>query len=246
MVVEVIFELVEDTAKLTLIVACLYLALGAYVRRKQPNWSEPLEKRRLVVLCVLVLGVTVLKVTEDVLGGESGPFDETILVFIHGHVSPRLTGFFEAVSLSGSATVMVPLTIITGIVLLLAKRRIEASLVIASVTSAAAVVYVLKTVVGRSRPTLWQTEWYWGSSFPSGHTLVVTAFATAVVLCISRIVPAARGVALSVALLWIMLIAGSRMVLGVHWPTDVLAAACIGAMLPLVIKVVFELRHRQS
>ena len=236
-----IYELIEDITKLTLIVACLYLALGAYVRRKQPSWSEPLEKRRLAVLFVLVLAVTVLKVTEDVLGGESGPFDEAILMFIHGHVADPWPGFFAAVTFTGSATVLVPLTIITCSALLLARRRVEASLVMASVTSAAGVVYVLKTVVGRSRPTLWQTEWYWGSSFPSGHTLVVTAFATAIVLCVNRIVPAARRFALLMALLWVMLIGLSRMVLGVHWPTDVLVAACIGAMLPLVINGILEL-----
>lgn len=41
-----ILELIEDIAKLALIVACLYFVLGAYVRGNQPSWSEPLEKRR--------------------------------------------------------------------------------------------------------------------------------------------------------------------------------------------------------
>ena len=93
---------------------------------------------------------------------------------------------------------------------------------------------------GRARPALWATEWYWGSSFPSGHTLVVAAIATAGVLCVSRIRPAARGAALSLAFVWILLVALSRMVLGVHWPTDVLAAAFIGAFLPLAISVALE------
>lgn len=238
-----IFELFEDVIKLTLIVVSLYFALGIYVRRRQPAWSGALEQRRLAILCVLVLAVTAIKVTEDVLGGESGPFDRATLLFIRDHVSPSLTGFFEAVTLTGSAMVLVPLTVITTVGLLLASRRVEAMLVAASVTSGAAVVYVIKTVVGRARPDLWQTEWYWGSSFPSGHTLVVTAFATAVALCISRMVPTARRFALAVAMLWVMLVGLSRMVLGVHWPTDVLAAACIGAMLPLVINVFFALRH---
>jgi hypothetical protein len=75
----VIFELIEDAVKLTLIVAGRYFALGVYVRRKQPAWTEPLERRRLAVLWVLVLGASAIKVTEDVLGGESGPIDEAIL-----------------------------------------------------------------------------------------------------------------------------------------------------------------------
>ncbi|WP_298716163.1 phosphatase PAP2 family protein [uncultured Oceanisphaera sp.] len=238
-----IFELFEDVIKLTLIVVSLHFALGIYVRRRQPAWSGALERRRLLILCALVLAVTAIKVTEDVLDGESGPFDHTVLLFIRGHLSPTLTGFFEAITLTGSAMVLVPLTIITTVGLLLAGRRVEAVLVAASVISAAAVVYVIKMVVGRARPELWQTEWYWGSSFPSGHTLVVTAFATAVALSISRMVPAARRFALAVAMLWVMLVGFSRMVLGVHWPTDVLVATCIGTLLPLLINMYLALRH---
>jgi undecaprenyl-diphosphatase len=73
--------------------------------------------------------------------------------------------------------------------------------------------------------------------------LVVAAFATAAALCASRIRPAARKLALSIAILWISLVAVSRLVLGVHWPTDVLAAACIGAFLPLAMSVGLEIRY---
>jgi undecaprenyl-diphosphatase len=111
------------------------------------------------------------------------------------------------------------------------------------VISSALVIFVIKTLVGRTRPALWDVEWYWGSSFPSGHTLAVAAFAIAVALCLSRIRPATRKPVLTIAMLWIALVAMSRLVLGVHWPTDVLAAACIGAFLPLAISVALELRR---
>jgi undecaprenyl-diphosphatase len=239
----VIFELIEDTTKITLIVACLYFVLGAYVRRKQPAWSELLEKRCLVIVLVLILGVLAIKVSEDVLGGESGPIDKVILLFIRGHVPGRLTGFFEAITSTGSFRVLFPLVTGATIALLCVRRRFEALLLATSVISAATMVYVTKVAVGRTRPALWETEWYWGSSFPSGHTLVVAAFAIAAALCISRIWPATREFALWTAILWICLVALSRLVLGVHWPTDVLAAACIGASLPLAISVALELLH---
>jgi len=240
----VIFELIKDATKLALIVACLYFALGAYIRRKQPAWSGPLEKRRLAILLVLVLAVSAIKVSEDVLGGESGPIDEAILVFIRGHVPGTLAGFFEAITITGSLRVLFPLATVSTIALLCGRRRLEALLLAASVIIGAIVVYVIKTAVGRARPALWETEWYWGSSFPSGHTLVVAAFATAAAICVSRIWPAARRFALSIALLWIVPVGFSRLVLGVHWPTDVLAAACIGAFLPLAMSVCLEWRVR--
>ena len=73
--------------------------------------------------------------------------------------------------------------------------------------------------------------------------LVVAAFSIAAALCISRLWPKTRGFALSIAILWICLVAFSRLVLGVHWPTDVLAAACIGVSLPLAMSVALELRY---
>jgi undecaprenyl-diphosphatase len=239
----VIFELVEEIAELALIVACLYFVLGAYVRHNQPAWSEPLNKRRLTLLMMLVLAVCAVKVSEDVLGGESGPIDRTLMLFIHGLVPGALTGFFEAVTYTGSPTVLFALAALAIIALLYARRRFEALLVAASALSATLVIYLIKLTVGRKRPALWDADWYWGSSFPSGHTLGVAALAIAAALCVSRIRPAARMPALSVAMLWIALVAISRLVLGVHWPTDVLVAACIGAFLPLAMNVMLELRR---
>src|SRR5262245_20900050 len=94
-----IFELIEDVAKLVLIVAVLYFAIGAYVRRNQSAWPEALEKRRLFIVSVLILAVSAIKVSEDALSGDSGPIDKAILLFIHGHVAGRLIGFFEALKI---------------------------------------------------------------------------------------------------------------------------------------------------
>ena len=101
-------------------------------------------------------------------------------------------------------------------------------------------VYALKVLIGRARPALWESQWYWGSSFPSGHTLVVAAFAMAAALAVGRLLPAARTTALAAALAWIARVAASRLVLGAHWPTDVLAAACVGAAIPLGIGLALE------
>ena len=239
----VAFELIKDIVKLALIAACLYFALGAYVHRMQSAWSALLEKRRFGVLLLLVLAIIVIKVGEDVVSGESGPIDEWVLQFIHTNVPRALMGFFEAATFSGSAYVLFPLSIVMVLALLFARRRFEALLLAVSVIGGAIVVYVLKAIVGRTRPTLWETESYWGSSFPSGHTLVVAAFAAATVIAVSRIWPRWRIFAMSIAAFWVLSVAISRLVLGVHWPTDVLAAACIGAFLPLAAGIALELRH---
>jgi len=238
-----IFELIEDMVKLGFIVATFYYALSTFVRKKQPELTETVEKKRLVILFGLVLVVLAIKISEDVLGGESGPFDQAVLLFIHSHIPASLTPFFSAATITGSSKFLFPFTAGATILLLLAKRRPEALLLATSQISAALVIIIIKTLVARDRPSLWETEWYWGASFPSGHTLAVATFSTAATLCVLKIQPRALNFVIVLASLWIFLVGFSRLVLGVHWPTDVLAAACIGTFLPLAIGAVLHIRQ---
>lgn len=237
------FELIKDIAKLALIVAFFHFSLTVYLGWKQPAWSAFAEKRRFAMLLALVLAVVGIKIGEDAVNQESGPFDVLVLQFIHANVPPGLDGIFAAATVTGSATVLLPLLLIIGVAFAAAKRRFEALLLTISVAVSAFIVYAVKAAVGRARPDLWDTEWYWGSSFPSGHTLVVAAFATAMVICLNRIWPGSRKFSMVVAFVWIFAVAASRLVLGVHWPTDVLVSICIGMFLPLAIGIALESRH---
>jgi undecaprenyl-diphosphatase len=157
---------------------------------------------------------------------------------IHQHFSPALTALFSTVTLTGSLRFLVAAAAAATIALLLVRRRFEAALVAVSTAVGGLLVYLIKIAVGRARPSLWQTEDYWGSSFPSGHTLGTAAFATAVSIAAIRIWPQRRSAITFFAAVWVLLVGLSRLVLGVHWPTDVLAAACLGTLLPLVISLI--------
>lgn len=234
-------ELIVDTAKLLFILACLCLGIVTYVRTWRPAWSAPLLKRRRAIIWALGLAVLAVKISEDVLFAESSLIDTVVLRYIHVSLPAALTPVFEFVTVFGASRVILPVTLIATFWLLYKRRRAEAFLLAASVISSAVFVYVVKTVVQRDRPALWQTEWYWGSSFPSGHALVFSAFAISAALCVARIWPTRRTLALSVAVLWLIMVAFSRLVLGVHWPTDVLAAVCIGVFIPLAMDITLHL-----
>jgi undecaprenyl-diphosphatase len=241
-----ILELFRDVAKLALILFCLRWGIHSYVGLRQPTWSALLARRHLAVLLLLVLGLVAVKLIEDVLGEESGVVDTAILLFVHRHVPGQLTPFFEGVTYTGSFAFLLVLTLLSTIVLFLARRRSDALIQSMSVLGAAVVIYLGKIAVNRDRPALWETEWYWGSSFPSGHTLAVAAFATAMALSVIRTWPGTRALAATMATIWVCLVGLSRLVLGVHWPTDVLAAACIGASLPLALSIAIELYRSES
>jgi len=177
-------DIAADVATLSLFIACVYMFLHAYARRRRPQWTEHLTQRRLAVFAILTLAVGGIKLIEDVVAKESGPVDEAVLWLLRDHVPAALNGFFAAVTLSGSAKLLLPLSGTVAVVLLVARRRFEALLVGASVVTATLVVWGMKAIVGRARPALWEAQWYWGSSFPSGHTLSTAAFATAAALCV--------------------------------------------------------------
>lgn len=235
--------LVFDAVRLGLFVACAFAALSVYARQRQPGWERPLATHRVALLGLLTLSVVAVKVIEDVVTSESGPIDTSVLWFVRAHVPASLTGAFAALTWTGSALFLVPAATLTTVALLFAGRRRDAWLVAASVATANLVVYLLKHLIGRARPELWDTQWYWGSSFPSGHTLSTAAFSTACALGLARIQPRCAWPAMALAVLWTVLVALSRLVLGVHWPSDVLAAFCLGMSIPLLTGFVLDLRH---
>ena len=176
------------------------------------------------------------------------PFDATILWLVHSHVPESLNGFFNIVTLSGSARLLVPASVLTITALWVGKRRDEALLMGASMVAAPLSAYALKAVFDRARPALWEAPMYWGSSFPSGHTLGAAAFATAAALCAFRMWPQRRGLALLVAwlgILWTCAVGLSRLVIGVHWPSDVLASFGLGVVIPVFFSKLFDVRQRQ-
>ena len=197
-----LFNIAADIAKLSLFIVCAYALLGAYARRRTPQWTKHLTRRRVAVLGMLTLAVGGIKLIEDVVAKESGPVDEAILWFVRDHVPAALNGLFAVVTFSGSARFLVPVAVLAAIPLLIARRHFEAVIVGASVITATLVVWGMKAIVGRARPALWVAQWYWGSSFPSGHTLSTAAFATSAALCVARIWPRAGTPAMALAVLW--------------------------------------------
>lgn len=110
--------------------------------------------------------------------------------------------------------------------------RISAAMTVASL-SAGAVAHILKLLVGRARPELWLGPFQFtrggANSFPSGHT--VGAFALAgVLLFASRSIPL-RVIAMILA----SAVGLSRILAFRHWPSDVVASACLGLLAAWVV-----------
>lgn len=221
------------------------LALSALARNHlhthQPAWALPLAQHRVRLLLLIALLMTAIVLSILVLHGRTRELDTAILLYLHAHASPSALGFFERVTLSGASHYLIPAISLCTVTLLIWGRRLEAVLLAASGVSGMLTTYLIKSMVARDRPALWDTALYWGSSFPSGHTLGTAACATAGVLCLRRLSPAAQPLGLILATSWIGLVGLSRLVLGVHWPTDVLAGICIGVAVALMVDLSLDL-----
>ena len=87
----------------------------------------------------------------------------------------------------------------------------------------------IKEIVERARPDISQLTGFAGSSFPSGHASAAAAtFAVVALLAGRRRSRSARAVIAGVAVAVAVIVAGTRVFLGVHWLTDVLAGLAVG------------------
>ena len=179
---------------------------------------------------VLVLFVCVLAplfgfgaLAEDVLEHEGFFFDEPVLLFAHQHASAWLDRVMAGASFAGSALVLVPLYAGVALFLYRQRERRRLGFWLLSLGGAALLNALAKFCFGRIRPSLWisilpETTY----SFPSGHAMASMAAALAIV-CLLRRQRMACLAALAAGALFVFMVGSSRVYLGVHYPSDVLA-----------------------
>ena len=114
----------------------------------------------------------------------------------------------------------------------------------AVVASSVFAVQVLKRIVGRPRPPTAALIQEGGLSYPSGHGAAAAALAFAVVLAFGSMVPRRRATASVLAVAYLTAVAASRLVLGVHYLTDVVGAIALGGALACgaALAAVFDAR----
>jgi undecaprenyl-diphosphatase len=198
----------------------------------------------LSLLGVLGLIWGFLALTDEVREGDTSRFDRTLLLaFRTPHdlatpIGPRwLQESARDVTALGGFTTLTLITAMSFAVLMLLGRRTQAWILAGGVVFAEVLGEVIKAIVNRPRPELVpQHDMVYSSSFPSGHAMM----APVVYLTLAAIVSAGhRRTAIKTLLLVgaAVLVAGigvSRVYLGVHWPSDVLAGWTLGAIIALV------------
>ena len=181
----------------------------------------------LVAGLLLSLGLILLfaKIVEDVVEGESRRFDETALLWIHTNSPTWLDEPMRIITTLGYYWIILPLLAILAYAFYRRGRKVSAALLVISTVGGLVLTTTLKTVFQRSRPELFDSG-YTASfySFPSVHaTLAVGFYGTLALLLAWRLTGLRRWAVAVLGIVLVLLIGFSRLYLGVHYPTDVLA-----------------------
>ncbi|HEX5037820.1 MAG TPA: phosphatase PAP2 family protein [bacterium] len=159
-------------------------------------------------------------------------FDESVLMAVGNLRSASLNGPMVNVTALGSTTVAVLIGLAALIVLWLVNDRLGIVFLLLSLSGAGLWSYLIKLWIRRDRPTLLPhlvevTDF----SYPSGHTMLSTATFLTLALLAARHLRGwgARVIFFLMASLLIALVGFSRVYLGVHYPSDVLSGAFLGA-----------------
>jgi undecaprenyl-diphosphatase len=190
----------------------------------------------LSLACAVVSVVLFAWLAEEMLEGDTSQFDAAVRQFVHGHSSARLTAAMDFFSLLGSPLFVSIAAASACIVLWVTGRRSKAVLVAFTAIGGSLLMWVLKMSFHRQRPVpFFDTHLPASYSFPSGHALLSFCLcgAGAALLAADQKKRWVRATIWTVASLLVMAIGYSRIYLGVHYPSDVLAGY-LGALVWVV------------
>lgn len=182
-----------------------------------------------VVFVALLLPLSGFSLIADELhAGAVIPFDEPVLRWLHSLATPGRDRFFSVVTDLGYLHGVVPVDIAL-VLLLFVRRRLRAATFATFALAGSGLLNVIaKGVFSRARPSLWESiapELTW--SFPSGHAMGSATLA-AVLIALAWHTRWRGPVCIAMAA-FVLLIGVSRVYLGVHYPSDILAGWAIAS-----------------
>jgi undecaprenyl-diphosphatase len=164
--------------------------------------------------------------------GTTQRVDDAVLLWLNAHASPTLDIAALEVTSLGSTTVVVMVLLLSSAFLWSARHRYSVLLLWVAMVGGTVLNLQLKAEFGRPRPQLfpWRTIQVGHSSFPSGHALTAVVLYATIAYLLGRLETSRlqRRLTLACTVLVILLIGVSRLYLGVHYPSDVLAGYVVG------------------
>jgi undecaprenyl-diphosphatase len=215
-------------------------------------WRRLLSIERALLITLLLIGAALsafFRIASEVSEGDTMALDRAILVGLRSSTDPAipvgprwLPETMTNLTALGSATVLLFISALVIVYLLLSRQARTALFVFAATAGGIGMGGLLKLVYARPRPNLVpHLADVTSSSFPSGHATDSAIVYLTLAALLARAVPEAalRITIIGAAILLSLLIGVSRVYLGVHWPSDVVAGWSIGAAWALACSLAY-------
>ena len=226
-------------------------ALPAFVtRRLDPEARYGLRVTMLVVAFVLVTVPFAYLLFEVLAKGPLTENDENIANWMNGwvHGSPWLVRSLEVVSWFGLPLWLGVMVTAGAIFVFWRGRRRLAAYLVVTVVGGSLVDTAVKLAVNRPRPQVdHPLDTAFGTSFPSGHAMASTITYGALVLVFLPVLGRrGRLVAIAASTVVVLLIGSSRLLLGVHFISDVIGGYVLGIAWLLAATAVFGIWRKEE
>ena len=175
-------------------------------------------------------GIGFLVVATAVVSGVTVATDDRIELAVHAAANPLLDVLMPALTVLGLIPTLTVIVVAAGVLLLRARRRFEALLLVVVMLGEGVWDNLIKFGVHRRRPQLFPHAALSSFSFPSGHAMATLCLIGVLLVIVwAQFRPVWRWVFGIMAPILLLGIGLSRVYLGVHYPSDVVAGWCAGA-----------------
>jgi membrane-associated phospholipid phosphatase len=199
-----------------------------------------------LISCLLIIYL-LAQITDEVLEREAFAFDRTVLLGIHQFANPTLDRLMLNITNLGNPHPVVAIVVISLAILLWRRYYQEAKIFVIDCLGGVILSYGLKLVFSKPRPNLWQSAIEETSfSYPSGHALGSTILYGFLAYILATRYPRLAFLIYAGAVLIIGAIGLSRLYLGVHWPTDIIAGYSIGFLWVMFCTTMLKLQKLNS
>jgi membrane-associated phospholipid phosphatase len=201
-------------------------------------------------LGVLTIGAWAFgAIAEEMAEGDTATSDQRVADWLHGRATDPLTDVFRAFTWTGNGGFLAIVVAFAAVLLWRRGYVTDALFVMFAFVGAEVITFGMKQGFRRERPFFEDPLATASSfSFPSGHSLVSLAVYGSIAIVVARHAPSRR-VAVAVICLaaaWILAIGFSRLYLGVHFLSDVVAGFAAGAAWLALLYLALEARTRYT
>ena len=157
-------------------------------------------------------------------------FDQPIQTAIRGDLPETLTLLFRAITHLIDIPVIISWVLIVAFIFYRKQWKMDSYLMLGNLTLAGILIVTFKNIYQRPRPEILHLVEEKGFSFPSGHSLAVTIMVGTLIVILSQRIKNTvwRKIVQILLSLYIVSVLVSRIYLGVHYPSDVIASLCVG------------------